>query len=421
MAPRPGELEVLIPLAEGGGEHVAGDVVGDAADISRRPRFRRPRSRPRRRWSIAVLAAMIAAVAVAVPMRTRLGRSEMHWLDGQWARSLADDRERSRVEQRLKSYSSVADPQRLNTALAALYREEGQRLRSTRSRLGQALLVDLRLAAVRADVVTALSHRADLLERVAVWYAHPAEGPIPPSADNQTAGDTNRVDHDLRTARTHWGQKEPEGNPRPAPFASATVALAGLSRWFDQPLGTSLLSVNGSQLLRLDIDASRAVPIGGISVSDRLVARQGYLAFRSDIKIWAVAPDGSGTPRFLAAGQNIFPAARPDAIWIEDPSTLTFSEIDGSGRLLVGPLSVPGPAYDATSKALIVSLPDNPGIAILGRGHPTGDLPSRDRSPAGPKPVRRRRVPMGARHQRGPGCVGRLLPPATCDRRHHVQ
>ncbi len=267
----------------------------------------------------------------------------------------------------MKGYSLVADDARINTAVASLYREEVQRFRSSRSRVGAALLVDPGLATVRSDLVTALSHRSDLLNRVAAWYEHPADGPVPQNADDQTAGDTIRVDHALRAARTHWGEKQPEASHQGAPYTSATAALTGLSRWFDHPLGISLLDVSNSQLLRLDIDASRSAPVDGIATDGAVVARQGYLAYLSNGKIWAVAPDGSGTPRYLATGDNLFPATAPDAIWVEDPTNLAVTEVDGSGRTLIGPISVPGQAIEATSKGFILSPPDQPVSQIWDR------------------------------------------------------
>ncbi|MDQ1394139.1 MAG: hypothetical protein QOF30_3116 [Acidimicrobiaceae bacterium] len=359
MSPRPGELEVLTPLGDGGGEPVGPGIAPTTAPAARRG--------PRRRWPVLVLAAVIVAVVVAVPVRARLGRSELRWLERQWARSLADDTERTTAEQRLKGYSLVADETRINTAVASLYREEVQRFRSSRSRLGTALLVDPGLTAVRSDLVTALSHRGDLLAQVAAWYEHPADGSVPQNADDQTAGDTIRVDHALRAARTHWGETQPEASHQAAPYASANAALAGLARWFDHPLGISLLDVSGSQLLLLDIDASRSRPVDGIVTDGAVVARQGYLAYLSNGKIWAVAPDGSGAPRYLATGDNLFPAAAPDAIWVEDPTNLAVTEVDGSGRRLIGPISVPGQAIEATSKAFIVSPPDQPLSQIWDR------------------------------------------------------
>jgi hypothetical protein len=122
--------------------------------------------------------------------------------------------------------------------------------------------------------------------------------------------------------------------------------------------------VANHQLTRLDIDSSRSVPLPAPVVDGNVVARRGYLAFESDNQVWALAPDGSGPPRKLAAGSSIFGSADPTAVWVTDPLTAAVTEIDGSGRVLRGPVAVSGGAVDATATALIGYPDDQSAIEV---------------------------------------------------------
>jgi hypothetical protein len=303
-------------------------------------------------------------MAIVFPLRDQLARSELRWLQRQWAESLADDSERVTAEEQLNAYLLVTDAAPLNAALASLYRDEQHRFGARGDRLSRALLVDHRLVVFRSDVVAALSHRAALLARVAAWYEHPMASSPPVNADNQSAGDAVKVDHDLSAARTHWGERQPAPASTTAPYSAAAAALARLSHWFDQPTGAVLLGRSERRLVRLDVDASRVVPTGVPALAGSLTPRMGYLAYSSGGKVWALAPDGSGSPRLLATGDRLFAADEPSAIWVGDSRSPKMTEVDGGGRVLRGPVLPPGSATAATSAGLVVYLPDQPRIEV---------------------------------------------------------
>jgi hypothetical protein len=312
-----------------------------------------------------VLLAVVATVLVAFPVRDLVARRELRWLERQWTESQADDGARIAADQHLKSYLPVTDGGPVNAALAALYREEGQRFIALRDRVHRSRLVDDSLSALRSQLGAALNHRATLLSAVAAWYEHPTAGSPPDSADNQTSADNILVERARGSARSHFGEYHTVPVATAAPYRGATTELVHLAHWLDQPLGVILLAVaGGQQVVRLDVDGSRESRLPGISVDGNLVPRQGYLAFSSGGRVWAVAPDGSGPPRLLARGSSPFAAAEANAVWVSDPTTLAVTEVDGSGHVLRGPLTVPGGAVDATASALVVLPPDQSAIEV---------------------------------------------------------
>jgi WD40 repeat protein len=227
-------------------------------------------------------------------------------------------------------------------------------------------LVDSGLSSLRHDLDAALAHRATLLAKVAASYAQANAAGPPPNADNQTAADALRVDRQMRAERARWGGDRPEPPSSAAAYSSAVTALARLSRWFDEPTGAVLLSGSGagSQLVRLDVDASRTVTTDIPGFAGYATPRQGYLAYVSGGKVWAVAPDGSGTPRLLATGGWLFGAVDPTAVWVGDSATFKVTEVDGDGRVLEGPVLPPGDLNLATPEGLVVTGQHGPGIEI---------------------------------------------------------
>ena len=81
--------------------------------------------------------------------------------------------------------------------------------------------------------------------------------------------------------------------------------------------------------------------------------RQGYLAYGANGDAWAVAPDGSGPPRLLGQAAWSFAADDPSALWLVDDTAFTATEVDGTGRVLKGPLPSSGDPIAATAGALI--------------------------------------------------------------------
>jgi hypothetical protein len=98
-----------------------------------------------------------------------------------------------------------------------------------------------------------------------------------------------------------------------------------------------------------------------------LVMRRGYLAYGANGDVWAVAPDGSGSPRPIGHAASYFAADDPTGLWLVDGTGFTATEVDGTGRLLEGPVPSPGFPLAATAGAFI----ENP---VSTAGEPAGTL-----------------------------------------------
>ncbi len=315
-----------------------------------------------------VVLATIVGVAIAFPVRDLLARRQLQWLQRQWAQTQADDGGRIIAEQHIKAYLPFTADGPVNAALAAVYHDEQYRFLTVGDRLRRAVLVDPGLSSLRSHLVAYVADRAARFARVATWYDRPTGRPVPDSADDQTGLDALAVGHDLAAAQTRWGPRSANSPAvaTAAPYPAAEGELVRLGHWLDGPIGVVLLSVANHQLTRLDIDSSRSVPVPAPMVDGNVVARQGYIALEFGEQVWALAPDGSGVPRKLAAGSSVFGAADPSAIWVEDSHTsaATALELDQTGRVLMGPIAVPGLAIDATSTALIVYPPDQSAVEV---------------------------------------------------------
>lgn len=357
MSGREGDLEVLVPVGDGEGADPSEAPPASGSSLGGRWR----------RWPVVAVAVVLAAGAVGLPLRERVARGELSWLERQWAESVADDGAQVAAAQSLTAYLAVsngpADVAIVNAGLAGVYGEEQQRFDALRVRLHRAVLVDSRVVAVRAAMVVALAQRSDLLGEVAVWYRHPRGSAAPPATDNRSDAEALRVEQDIAAARVHWGERKAAPEAAVAAYPGATAALARLSHWLDQRSGAVLVAQSGDQLVRLDVDASQTIATGvHLNILDArsiMAMRQGYLAYISGGQAWAVAPDGSGKARDLAPAYTLFPAADPTAIWVVNATTTAATEIDGTGRVIMGPLRPPGLPIAATAGALIESLPSS--------------------------------------------------------------
>lgn len=323
-------------------------------------------SRPRARWPLVVIATVAVTAAVGLPLRAHLARAELRWLERQSALTLADDRARADAEQNVKAFLAVSDglPDQtiVNASLVGLYQDEQRRVAAVRARLHHAILVDGQLIALRRHLVQALDHRAPLLAGVAAYYRRGIDGTPPPNADDRTTADLARVSRDLAAARAHWHETTPPPSVDAAPYPAAVAALNRLSRWLDQPTGAVLFAVAAHRLVRLDIDASRQT-MTNVGPDGDVVARRGYLAYVAGGTVWAVAPDGSGAPRRLAAASYLFAAENPDDIWVVDGSNSVATEVDGSGRVVTGPERSYGVPERAAAGVLIESPPEGVSVA----------------------------------------------------------
>ncbi|MDQ1427181.1 MAG: hypothetical protein QOK39_657 [Acidimicrobiaceae bacterium] len=360
MGVRRGELEVLLPLGDGG-EEVPVAAVGSTTGRG-----------PRRRWPLVVVAAVAVAAVVGVPLRQHLAARELTSLGRHWSLTIADDVERSSAEQRLKMYFLYSDTESevafVNGAVAALYREERRRLDAIGADVHGAVLIDHRNVVIRADLAAAVAHRAALLAAVAEYYDHPSTPSPPPNADDRTAADGLLIDHDLAAARAHWKQRAPTPTGPSRPYAAEAAAQVRLRHWLDQPTGAVLVVRSADAIARLDVDASRLTTFASRGdPSGNLVMRQGYLVYGANGDVWAVAPDGSGPPRPLGHAASYFAADDPTALWLVAGTAFTATEVDGMGRVLKGPVPSSGIPIAATAGALI----ENP---VSAAGEPAGML-----------------------------------------------
>jgi len=338
------------PAPAGGGSVGTGGIGGIGGRVGGR----------RRRWPIVVVAVVVVAIAVGFPVRDRLTRREFHGMEHEWAQALADDIERASAESHLTVYAGFDESPAVNAALATLYQEEGRRFDSLRAGLHRSVLVDTAMAAIRSDMATALAHRSALLARVAAYYQRPVEPSPPPNADDQTAVDGNRVDVALSAARARWGERPPPPLTS-APYTAERSALSRLSHWLDEPTGAVILAPSRGQLVRLDIDASRITATDVPAAAGDFVMRSGYLAYLLGPEAWSVSSDGSGRPTDLGAAGGLFAAADPGLTWLVDGLTFAATEIDGSGRVVAGPVRSAGVPVAATAGALIESDVDRQG------------------------------------------------------------
>ena len=296
---------------------------------------------------------------IAVPVRNLVARAELVSMDREWAEVLADDTARFTVAQELSAYSGI-DPTNVAPALVALFGEERQRLLAVVARLHRAILVDHDLVVLRSDLLSALNHRVALLAESASTAGSPG-GPSP-DADAQTEAGTIRVERDLVADWRHRCQPQPTPIVPSAPYRNALAVLARLRPWLAQSTGVDLLSGFGEGLARLDIDTSQVVSTTVALMPEDVTPRRGYLAYASDGDVWMVAPDGTGVPRVVAAGDSIIAAIDPSAVWVVSKGIV--SEIDQTGRVLVGPVEPPGAVEGATSDGLVVSLVGQPSIEV---------------------------------------------------------
>jgi hypothetical protein len=302
---------------------------------------------------------LLVAAALGVVGKHWLARREVAWLDRQWLAGNEEDLGRFSAEQQLEAYVQVGDGTTVAAALASVYREERADLEALTSRLRHAVLVDHGLSLLRGQIAAAFTDRAELLGSWAASYQSETRQFTLVDTSGQFEALVildEQVDQRLTQEQTHWGVA-PAKSPAPTVYPAARAALARLSPWLDQPTGTVLLAASATDgvMERLDLDRSQQ-RAGSVPADGSILQRHGYLAYLASDGVMAVSPDGSGTPRLLAASHDYFFAANdPNDLWVTYEGGRQEAEIDGTGRVVAPSLTPPLPAVADTAKGFVLS------------------------------------------------------------------
>jgi hypothetical protein len=306
--------EVLEPLALADEPWPARDLVATGAPA-------------RRRWPVAIIAAGVIAVAVAVPIRLQVARSELSQLQQRFAGYALDDGATQRALDQLRAATYPGDEARMRDAADRVSLEEADLLDVVDRGLAGPVVVDGKLGALRKEMRNFLRLRIGDLRAGRL-------------VDPRTQFQLSRVNDLLAIQRRRFGLTGPllsspstSGPAQTVRFPAAAPALAAARHWLDGPTADSLLAV-GDGLLRLDVGASRATRLSPVTpFAGQLVPRQGYVAFADGISVTAEDLGWQTPPRPIGRGVGAFAATRPDAVWVVADDSI--SEVDGHGNQLV--------------------------------------------------------------------------------------
>jgi hypothetical protein len=130
--------EVLQPLA--------------VADEPWPPPLAPPRSRARRRWPVAIVAAAIVAVGLAVPIRLEVARSELVRLQERFAGYTSDETATQSALEQLREATYPGDEELMRDAAARVSKEEADLLAQVDRGLAGSVVVDGKLAVLRKEM-----------------------------------------------------------------------------------------------------------------------------------------------------------------------------------------------------------------------------------------------------------------------------
>lgn len=300
---------------------------------------------PRRR--VVVLLTTVALVGVMLgPVRTSALKGGFRHLERIFLESQAVSRARGDAYAAVFR-RAVYDQARLTAAAARLYDAEEARHAELRRQLDD----DIR---VRFD--SGLRRLRDALD--------PVIRRDPPFSELERARQL------LTEARRRLGLR-----PRQAPVVSLMGAVAGdmraLSRYFDAATGTQLVAGTDRGLFSITIDTSRTRPLrpAGLEL-DRarglsLYQRAGWVLAESPNGPWSYAL-GPDFEQAVSLGPGAtYLSARADAVWrTNDFDWTERTEVDGTGRVLRGPLRITQATFQltqATDAGLVLQDTDRDG------------------------------------------------------------
>jgi hypothetical protein len=233
-----------------------------------------------------------------------------------WAEAQSLTSQQQRLRGLMFSLESHEDVPRVSRAAARLALETNTRYRDLRRTVQRdwRLRLDGLTGGLRSAIVAALSNPDDARLR----------------AD---------VEVRLRIGRDRWGGAEPRVS---APhLTSADAEIGRMRHYVDRPTGVTLLTGTGDGFLELDLDHSRRRPVvaPGISADapvNRMVVRDGWVAFNDAGQQGWIASDRLGPPLVPIGTGFVLPSPRPDAIWFWS-NLDSVIELDRSGAVLAGP------------------------------------------------------------------------------------
>ncbi|GEM_PF-5418045 len=320
-APEPLLVEVVVGNPAGG----HGASPGPAEGITGR------RHRHRGWAAFAALVVLLGGLAAAGPLSRRVERGELRRLEAQWSTAVALDLDRTALSGTLAGLAVPSDRALVTRADRALRAEEARRLGVLEAQVRSDGALGHRLATIRSALEQAVGAlRADLL----------------PGRSPRAGAAVNRLSSLMAAGRQALGVTAPPPGSR-ARLRSAGAALAHLHHYLDSRTGDDLLLVNGATPPRVvEVDRSRVgeadLGLGPGAAVSAIVPRAGFLAVLVEASpmggnLWRVPLRRGGHPRLLARGvENVLPAGPPDAVWTQDAGS-RFREVDGAGRVLLGP------------------------------------------------------------------------------------
>jgi hypothetical protein len=303
-----------------------------------------PLQRRSTRWLWVVARAAALGFVLAVPVRLTFARNEVLRLESQWHDARAIDSARLAVAAALADNASPADADRVAAGNHAAKQEAIVALRQLSKTAGRDIVVDPQVRRLRQAVVTATALYSEVVELGRVggfekWDRFRELQVSADRADQLLAGQLRRFS--LRPAAHLPGHH----------LASVDPILASLRRVVDQPLPGRLVASSPAGLEAVDLthNTVSAIRLRGLPRMpvDRIVPRQGWVAVVVAIgngveQLYAAPPSLSGAVRPLTLLANVpavFPAARPDTVWVELTDGRV-EEVDGRGVAVTGPVAL---------------------------------------------------------------------------------
>jgi hypothetical protein len=296
--------------------------------------FALERGRVPRRWPwIAGAALLLGACALLVVVRPLVVAADFRRLQSRWAGAVAVDLGRSELIARLTQEATPSDAGAVRIAMLAVQRQEAGRLVLLREGITPGLARDGTMRVLASAERTALTREiGDLRGSLLVTWSAATESAI------------GRVQALLAAGRPRYGGRAAAA-PRPARLTAADGTLLRMRRLLDGSVAAKLLIADNKaelQLIDLRSGSSLAAPnslqgLGGsLAEGGQLLPRTGYVAVQAGRQVYAVEPGLVGGRRPLGTGE-MFPASRPDAVWIFGDSGQGVM-VTGTGRRIAGPV-----------------------------------------------------------------------------------
>lgn len=326
--------------------------------------------RNRRRWPWAV-GAIVAALAIvaAGPGRTYLIGREYESLAHRFGEVTALETQRQELMNTIGRAAPPSDRALAVRTDAALYAQEIVRLEDVDRQMAGQLTVGGGLAHLRRTMESGIGA---LVANLRAVRAHGLAAAAAATSDGSWSSGSPEVPEPGPAAQARLAQADrllvADGHrlhqPLPATvggrmeLTAAVPTLAKLHHLLDGRPPITLAVPAPTGLTVLDLHSNRAGAIAlGSGAATWAVARRGWLAVQAGGRLWAVPPGAisrlgrrsrstrtrSPGPVDLGPASEIMAAARPDTVWVAQPSggRTVAVEVDRSGRPLAGPTALP--------------------------------------------------------------------------------